>query len=274
VSSVGLLWFAKWNGVNSIGGLAQKAGKKWPPPPPISAWSLLTVLGLPLAPEQLALQGPAPGTLDYGLTWEDSGHGSPLQATSWQWKVLDASGALIAGGTVKTLGVPPVEKRFKYGGDYTWYVAGSNNYGTGPSASFSFEATPPPGGGGAGSPPTITANIASDDKVTVSGKYFNKSQPVHIQATVQGSITTPNLAPNNTQDSRNQYTQTTSDPNGSFSVIILPQGFKQAQFVGGKVAYVLAGETIAVVAANDNVGSYSPGPGVSNNVTTTAPATV
>jgi len=36
----------------------------------------------------------------------------------------------------------------------------------------------------------------------------------------------------------------------------------------------MAGESIAVVAKNDNVGSFSPGPGVSNNFTVTAPSTV
>jgi len=107
----------------------------------------------------------------------------------------------------------------------------------------------------------------------VVGKNFNKSQAVNLQATVKAGPSTPNLAPNNVPDLRNQFASATADANGFFTVTIQPQGFKQAQFMSG-VADVLAGETIAVIAKNNNVGSFSPGPGVSNVVNVVAQSTV
>jgi hypothetical protein len=57
-------------------------------------------------------------------------------------------------------------------------------------------------------------------------------------------------------------------------VVITPQSFGSILFENGETAYVWAGETISIVAANANVGNYSPGPGVSNIAKVTAPKTV
>jgi hypothetical protein len=124
--------------------------------------------------------------------------------------------------------------------------------------------------------PTITASIGSDDRVTVNGQGFNKNQTVNLQATVAGGPSTPPVLPNNTQDVRNQFPQRTADLNGSFTLVILPQNFSPSsvQFQDGTTSRVRAGETIAVIAKNTNVNDFTPGPGVSNVVTVTAPATV
>lgn len=109
----------------------------------------------------------------------------------------------------------------------------------------------------------------------MSGDHFNENKLVYIQATVQGISTTPALPPNNTPDDRSQHVQVTADATGSFKgVTISPKGFQQMLFENNQTAYVWSGETIAVVAANANVGNYSPGPGVSNVAKVTAPAKV
>jgi hypothetical protein len=54
----------------------------------------------------------------------------------------------------------------------------------------------------------------------------------------------------------------------------LPQDFGEVQFESRQQARVLQGETISVVAANNGVGNYNPGPGVSNIIKMPAPATV
>jgi hypothetical protein len=111
--------------------------------------------------------------------------------------------------------------------------------------------------------------------VTVSGEHFNDDKTVYIQATVEGISTTPNTNPNNAQDVRNQVLQVKADGSGSFKgVVITPQGFGSILFENGETAYVWAGETIAIVAANANVGNYSPGPGVSGIVRLPAKTTV
>jgi hypothetical protein len=68
--------------------------------------------------------------------------------------------------------------------------------------------------------------------------------------------------------------QTTADGSGNFSgFIVEPSGFSPVVF-DGSVVSVIQFERIAVVAKNQNVGSFAPGPGVSNIVTLTAPSTV
>ena len=127
MGQVGLLWFAKWNSVTSLGGLAQAAKKHWPPPPPVSVRSLLTVLGLPK--QVYALFPAGPGPLDYGFTWRDGGRGSPIQATSWQWRLMkmtgDQSFSEIDSGTLQSpipeptyLGIPPLTGKLNYSTDY------------------------------------------------------------------------------------------------------------------------------------------------------------
>jgi hypothetical protein len=111
----------------------------------------------------------------------------------------------------------------------------------------------------------------------VNGQSFNKNQTVNLQATVRGGPNTPPTLPNNASDNRNQWPQTTADSNGTFTaLIILPQDFipSSVQFQDGETSHVRAGETIAVIAKNANVSNFTPGPGVSNIVTVTAPATV
>jgi hypothetical protein len=263
VSNISLIAFAKYYNVNSIMGLAQKARKT---SPPISVRSLLHILGLPLQPTNLSLVFAG---LDGTFSWQDPAASSPIQATNWQWQLNEqVSNVVVAKRTVQTPSVTygfPTSVR-----SYQYQVVPANGYGLGPSSSWQYFTAGQPGPSG----PTITAIIASDDKVTVSGKHFNKSQTVNIQATVTGSASTPNLA-NNVPDLRNQYSQVTADANGSFTnAVISPQPFQQVMFANGDQAYVLAGEHIAVIAKNNNVGSYSPGPGVSNVVTMPAPTTV
>ncbi len=280
MSNIGLRYFCEGDHVDSIGTLAQVAGKTWPPPPPVSARSLLSIIAVPDEASVLQLEGPVYGSkvgeIAYGLNWENNGNDTPVAATSWQWSVADGVGNLLAKGSVPAPGVAPVSGVFEEGGDYTWTVTGVNAYGAGHPATYSFEAAHPSSPSPpASSAPTVTATIASDDTVTVVGEHFNDSKTVYIQATVEGISTTPNTTPNNTQDVRNQFVQVTADGSGSFKgVVIKPQGFGSILFENGETAYVWAGEIIAIIAANANVGSYSPGPGVSKPVNCTAPATV
>jgi hypothetical protein len=259
-----LLAFAKYYGVTSVGGLAQKAKEHWPPPPSISIRSVLNVIGQPLQIEfndnaDVKTQG-----LDYWLLWIDPGAGTPLAATSWDWNIQEVDphpGSLTSGATSVTNAGPV---KFSANATYNWNVAPKNAYGSGPSTYLQIQAS------GTVSPsPIITSSIASHDQVTITGKNFNTGT-VDIQATVIGGPSTPPLA-TGASDARTQYVQANG---GSFTTVISPQGFGQAQFQTGQQAYVLQGETIAVVAKNSNVGSFSPGPGVSNIATATAPSTV
>lgn len=49
---VSLEALAKYYGVGSLGGLAQKAHKHWPPPPQISIREVLGIIGLAARPYQ------------------------------------------------------------------------------------------------------------------------------------------------------------------------------------------------------------------------------
>jgi hypothetical protein len=53
MSTISLSAFTKYYSVTSLGGLAEKAGKKWPPPPPISVRDVIAMLDVP----QLNLEG-------------------------------------------------------------------------------------------------------------------------------------------------------------------------------------------------------------------------
>jgi hypothetical protein len=270
MGDISLIWFAKHYGVSSLGGLAQKAKKHWPPPPPVSVRDFLRVIGLPLSPdasttvEFIGMQG---GEDLYSFSWKDPGAGTPIQATSWQWKLIDVNLNVVGSGTVQR---PSLSSQLlKENRAYSFQVTPVNEFGTGPSDLAEFVSVGP-----VTASPRITATIDNNDQVTVAGNNFNKGQAVDIQATVTGGPSTPNTAPNNVQDSRSQRPVTPADTNGSFTVTIKPQGFGQVQFESGDVAFVLAGETVAVIAKNNNVESFSPGPGVSNIVTMPAPVTV
>jgi hypothetical protein len=279
VGDIGLRYFAEGYDVDSIGGIAQAAGKTWPPPPPVYARSLLSIIAVPPEASVFQLEGPVygakAGEIAYGLNWENNGFTTPVAATSWKWSVADGVGNRLKDGSVPAPGVSPVSGVFEEGGSYTWTVTGVNAYGAGHPATYSFQAAHPSGPPPPASAPTLTATIASDNTVTVSGDHFNDDKTVYIQATVEGISTTPNTTPNNVPDARNQVSQVTADGSGSFKgVVITPQGFGSILFENGKTVYVWAGETIAIVAANANVGNYSPGPGVSSIVKLTAKTTV
>lgn len=275
MADASLRGFASYYGVNGAGGLARKARRKWPPPPPISMRSVYVQLGLPLQPVNL-FQGVLDPTQPQ-LTWGDAAAGTPLQATGWSWRITDLRGNAVPNGSgivhapVADLGANLVAALQK-GAEYDWFVTPSNDYGTGPRAgSYLFGTAPAPSGR-----PAITATIdPKTDVVTVSGTGFTPDQKVNIQATVQGGPTTPTL-PNGDRDDRTWYpAPPTADASGAIkNVAIAPQGFGIAVFATGVSAHVLAGETVSVVAKNSDVGSYVPGPGVSNNVTVTAQATV
>ena len=278
MSDIGLRYFAEGDHVDSIGGIAQVAGKAWPPPPPVSARSLLPIIAVPPGASNFQLEGPVygakAGEIAYGLNWENNGFTTPVAATSWKWSVADGDGNPLKDGSVPVPGVSPLSGVFEEGGSYTWTVTGVNAYGSGHPVTYSFDAanpSPPP----PSSAPTLTATIAADDTVTVSGKSFNDNKTVYIQATVEGSATTPPTEPNLAQDARTQVVQATANGSGSFKgVVISPQGFGSVTFESGQTAQILAGESIAIVAANANVGNYSPGPGVSKVVKVTAPLTI
>lgn len=218
--------------------------------------------------------GPAQGAIAYGLNWSDNWKDTPRAATSWQWEVTDGEKSL-AHGNVATPGVAPLQGVFEEGGDYTWLLTASNAYGAGPTVSTPLHAGNPSGPPPKATTPTLTATISSDDTVTISGSHFNASKIVYLQATIEGTSQTPGVPPNNTQDVRNQHLQVTADGTGSFKgFVISPKGFQAVLFENNETKTVWAGETIAVVAANDNVGNFSPGPGVSNIVKEIAPTTI
>jgi hypothetical protein len=270
-----LVGFANYYDVNSLSGLAQKAKKHWPPPPPISIRSVLSVLGLPQQVQfyDNSTDGVKQQGLNFWLSWIDPGAGTPVAATSWDWNIAEVDphpGSLTSGATPVASAGPVT---FSKNATYNWNVAPKNAYGSGPSTYLQIEALIAGPTSGTTSP-TITASIASNDQVTIVGQNFNKSQAVNIQATVIGGPNTPPLAATMASDDRSQYPQATADAGGSFKAVVQPQGFPPTLFETGQQAYVLQGETIAVVAKNSNVGSFSPGPGVSNVASFTASATV
>ena len=308
MSNISLSAFARYIGASTARGMEALAAPLWPPPPPssISLRQLILLVAQPLQPANLTLHSNVDGQslppnssqvdTNLGLSWQDPGASTKKRATSWQWQVSTVfdewasvePGTVIASGTVHTPGVGLVPNLDPIAG-YRWDVVPANDFATGPASdSFQFTtffSTGVTGGGGgtqgggsggsAVSTPTITAMIASSDTVKVFGKNFNKNQPVFLQATVQSGLSTPNLAATNARDARTQNMQTTADLNGSFNnFVISPQNFQVATFADGEQAHVLAGETIAVIAANNNVGNFMPGSGVSNQVTLTATASV
>jgi hypothetical protein len=285
MTGISLIQYARLLGSNTVIGMAEKVGLT-PPPPPISVRNLIDLAGRiikPFAPVDLQPQNGAQGISNNPyLFWQDPGEGTPAAAVNFYFIVAQNNvevGSPPLTGWAKTNAplTPPGEK---WGfplppGEVALTVLGSNRAGDGPSSSSTFAVggpppPPPP-------QPTITASIGSDDKVTVNGQGFNKNQTVNLQATVRGGISTPNTVPNNTQDDRSQWPQTTADLNGSFAnLVVLPQNFtpSSVQFQDGTTSNVREGETIAVIAKNANVNNFTPGPGVSNVVTMTAPATV
>jgi hypothetical protein len=286
MTDISLIQYARLLGANTVIGMAQKVGLT-PPPPPISVRNLINLAGqiiLPFAPVDLQPQNGAQGISNNPfLFFRDSGPGTPAAAGQFAFivtqnnVVVDPSHQLTGPAvTASPLTPPGVKWAFPLpAGLVTLTVWGQNRAGDGPASSSTFTvvspAPPPPP-----PQPTITASIGSDDKVTVNGQGFNKSLIVNLQATVRGGISTPLLA-NGEVDVRNQWPQTTADTNGSFNaLIILPQNFmpNSIQFHDGITCHVHAGETIAVIAKNANVSNFTPGPGVSNVVTMTAPATV
>ncbi len=284
MTDISLIQYARLLGSNTVIGMAQKVGLT-PPPPPISVRNLIDLAGriiLPFAPVDLQPQNGAQGISNNPfLFFRDPGAGTPAAAGQFAFIVtqngviVDPSHQLTGGAVTSSALTPPgVKWAFPLpAGLVTLAVAGQNRAGEGPGSTSTFTVVSPP----PPPQPTITASIGSDDKVTVNGQAFNKSQTVNLQATVRGGPTTPPTLPNDAADNRNQFPQTTADGNGSFTaLIILPQNFipSSVQFQDGIKCHVRAGETIAVIAKNDNVNDFTPGPGVSNAVTMTAPATV
>ena len=151
----------------------------------------------------------------YSFSWKDPGAGTPIQATSWQWKLTDVDiGNVVGSGTVQTPSLSSQLLKENHG--YIFQVTPVNEFGTGASDSMEFNAVGP-----VIASPRITATIDNNDQVTVAGNIFNKGHAVDIQATVRGGPSTPN----NVSDLRNQFAVTPADTNGSFTVTITPQGF-------------------------------------------------
>jgi hypothetical protein len=154
-------------------------------------------------------------------------------------------------------------------GEVALTVWGQNKAGEGPASTATFTVSSPPPPPPPVSP-TIEGNIDSNDVVTLSGKDFLGHGAVNFQITVTGAVLLSGAG-----DDRSQFASTTADGSGSFSnVIVSPEGFGQATFQDGSVAFVIRGEGIAVVAKNQNVNEFTPGPGVSNIIRVTAPSTV
>lgn len=255
---VSLEAFARYYGVGSLGGLAQKAHKHWPPPPQISIREVVGIIGLPLAPTNGEVAESADGTrMQCSFSWQDEGAGTVLQATSWAWKIHTPQASTAQGTVIKPSAGPIALGN----GTYSLDVAQSNQFGTGPDQElFQFNIFV----GDGPSKPTIEATVASTDVVTVTGHGFQANEVVHLQATVKGGPTTPPLAATNAQDTRTQYPHATATGSGTFTALIEPEGFGLAQFQGGAQAYVIAGESIATMVVNNG----------SNIVTVTAPSTV
>jgi hypothetical protein len=285
MTDVSLIQYARLLGSNTVIGMAEKVGLT-PPPPPISVRNIVALAGQtafkPVAPVNLQPQNGAQGISNSPfLFFSDPGAGTPAAAGEFgfivtQNNVVVGSPPLTGPAvTPSPLSLPGVKWPFPLPpGQVTLSVWGQNRAGDGPASTSTFtvaSAPPPP----PPQQPTITASIGSDDRVTVNGQGFNKSQIVNLQVTVAGGPSTPPVLPNITQDVRNQFPQTNADPNGSFAnLAVLPQNFGSVQFQDGTTSHVRAGETIAVIAKNANVSNFTPGPGVSNVVTITAPATV
>jgi hypothetical protein len=285
MTDISLIQYARLLGANTVTGMAQKVGLA-PPPPPISVRNMIDLAGriiLPFAPVDLQPPNNAQDVSNNpDLFFRDPAANTP--AAAWVFRFVITQNNVVVGSPTLTNWETisnPVSPHLKYGftlpqGRVTLNVYGTNKAGDGPIATSTFtvaSAPPPP----PPPQPTITASIGSDDKVTVNGQGFNKSQIVNLQATVAGGPSTPPIQPNNTQDVRNQFPLTTAHADGSFTaLIILPQNFMPdtVQFQDGATAHVRAGETISVIAKNANVSNFTPGPGVSNVVTMTAPATV
>jgi hypothetical protein len=113
VPSISLGPFAIALGSNSVSGMAQKVGLKWPPPPLISVRNLIGIAGQPLKPTHLVPQG---GTIPLKtiLELQDPGVGRLKQATSWHWQITlwdpdPRREKLIGQGTVQTptVDLPP-----------------------------------------------------------------------------------------------------------------------------------------------------------------------
>jgi hypothetical protein len=259
VPDVSLEAFARYYGVGSLGGLAQKAHKHWPPPPQISIREVLGIIGLPLPSDNPNVVTKPTGTTRAlcSFSWQDEGAGTPLQATSWAWKIHTTnSSTAVAQGTVTEPSAGPVTLEDD---DYYLELAPSNQFGTGPSEeALQFDVVPnvPP-------KPTIAATVASSDVVTVTGHGFQANEVIHLQATVKAGLKTPLLA-NGVPDLRNQFVTATATPSGTFTALIQPNGFSLASFQDGEQAHVIAGESIATVVVNNG----------SNIVTVTAPSTV
>jgi hypothetical protein len=283
MTEISLLKYARLLGSNTVIGMAEKVGLT-PPPPPISVRNIIALAGRtifsPFAPVDLQPQNGAQGILNSPfLFFRDPGAGTPAAAGQFEYivtqnNVVVGSPPLTGAASTPSPLTPPGVKWFVPlpPGEVTLQVWGQNKAGDGPvsTSTFTVVSPPPP----PPVQPTITASIGPDDRVTVNGQGFNKSQIVNLQVTVAGGPSTPPVLPNNTQDVRNQFPQTTADPKGSFTnLVVLPQNFGSVQFQDGKTSHVRAGETIAVIAKNANVSNFTPGPGVSNVVTMTAPAT-
>jgi hypothetical protein len=145
--SISLRPFTAALGSNSVSGMAQKVGLKWPPPPPISVRNLMRIAGQPLKPTHLVPQGGGPVTpVKPILNWEDPGVGSVRQATSWFWRLKlwnpDPRRTKVVGeGTVQTSEVDfttPLSGALDPLTTYMWNVVPSNPYGTGPSSDDAF----------------------------------------------------------------------------------------------------------------------------------------
>ena len=286
MNDISLIQYARLLGSNTVIGMAQKVGLT-PPPPPISVHNLIDLAGriiLPFAPVDLQPQNGAQGIPNNpDLFFRDPGGGTP--GATGQFEYLVTQNNVVVGSppltgpsvTPSPLSPPGVKWPVPLpSGKVTLQVWGRNRAGDGPASTstFTVASSPPPP---PPPQPTITASIGSDNRVTANGRGFNKSQIVNLQATVRGGPTTPPTLPNNTADNRNQWPQTTADANGSFTaLIILPQNFNpnSVQFQDGITCHVRVGEIIAVIAKNATVSNFTPGPGVSNVVTMTAPATV
>jgi hypothetical protein len=280
MADISLIQYARLLGSNTVIGMAEKVGLT-PPPPPISVRNLVDLAGriiLPLAPVDLQPQNGAHDVSNTpSLFFRDPGAGTPAAAGQFEFLVtqnnviVDPSHKLTGPAVTSSPLTPPgVKWLFPLpSGEVTLTVWGQNKAGEGPASTSTFTVSsplppPPPVS------PTIEGNIDSNDVVTLSGKNFMGHGVVNFQITVTGAV-----LGDGGPDFRSQFASTTADGTGSFSkVTVSPKGFGQATFQDGSVAFVIRGEGIAVVAKNQNVNEFTPGPGVSNIIRVTAPSTV
>ena len=141
--------FAQILGSNTVSGMAQKAGLKWPPPPPVSIRNLANLTGKPLQPTNLRAE-PVGNPMDgWYLTWDDPASTSGI--------AFDPRTEIGVNFTITNLitgkGVTPYFDsifnwtNYEHDTPYSLQVTPYNQFGQGPiSAVYTFRTEPGPPG--------------------------------------------------------------------------------------------------------------------------------